>query len=447
MPDTLFAPVIQAINQFSPGSTERASAEQQARAWAANNKMLAQWDAEFYGTTKTSEQLELERMMAGVAEVSKIGGFELIPIDGFYAPRVIVLRFRPAVATDVCRVLSKFKNVAARVPGIGANPPPTVRIIDGGIEVLCARKKWEVCHLLSYIKPRRWNCWDALTLDFGVELEGAVLSVPIIHVQIAGTSGGGKTVLMNSLLGSVAMQYKPTHVQWMLLDVEKVGLCQFNGLAWFWKGVDGKMATESITDLAECYRALEQVLQEHERRLNALSKAGVDCLEKYNRRNSQNPIPRLLVVIDEYALLLSGMGRALSQEVESDDPKTIATIAKEGRTMVESLTIEISQRCRKTGIHLIVASQSARADIFDVNLRDNLATKVALKCVSPGASAVAFGYVCDDAVRLAGNGDMWVVSGGETKRAQGFYIDDETIGPNGKTKLQQLIDLAKKVQA
>ena len=153
--------------------------------------------------------------------------------------------------------------------------------------------------------------------------------------------------------------------------------------------------------------------------------------EKYNRRNSTTPMTHLLIFIDEYAALLSGSDFKLEK----------------GRGAMEALVIEISQRCRKTGIHLIVASQSARVDTFNVNLRDNLATKVALKCVSEGGSTVAFGYKCDDAIKLAGNGDMWVIGHGAPRRAQGFYIDDEAIGPNGKTKLQQLIDLAKKVQA
>lgn len=410
-----------------------------AQQWAMENGFACEWDSWWGSSTKAPivSLTPIQQMLAGVEEVSRQFGFELIATEGFEAPRVNVLRFKPAPTTDVTKLWTKFDNVIARVPGIPAMPAPVIRIIDDGIEILTARKKWAFCHLIDYIAPIPWKPWEPLQVTWGVTVEGQPYRMPLIHAQVVGETGGGKTALLNAFLGELTIIYKPWEVQWLLIDVEQVGLCQFNHLPYFWRGSDRSLPDTSICDPADGYRALQSVLVEHERRLGILKAQSVDSIERFNRKSPDTALPHLVVVVDECAVFRGNVGKALQGDgAEDSGSKVIA----EGKALADNLLIEISQRCRKTGIHLVIATQRAAQDSIDPNLRDNLGTKIVLRCNSEGGSAVAFGYKCDWAVRLAGNGDMWVAGAGGVERCQGLYLDCDEPLSNGYTRLENLVN-------
>ena len=441
--------VVAKVRQFPPNQQEEV--QRVARDWAITENRLAEWEKFFPPATPEPSAVNpevgtIDHLLRGVAFFSKEFGFGLTPVEGIQAPRVNVLRFSPELKTDVTMVARKFPNITARLKGIGASPPPIVRVIDGGIEVLCVRKNWDVCHLSQYVKSKPWQPWEKFTLPLSVSIDGNLIEPSLVHMQVAGTPGSGKTALLNALLGSVLIRYKPEQVQWLLIDPERVGLRQFNGLAWFWRGLDGRMPKKAIVDTAESVEAIRSVLDEHQRRLRLLELEGVDCLERYNRKNPST-LPHLMVIIDEYGVFLGRVGEAVVPPAEEGQkPKSAGAIDTEGRKILNDLVIDIGRICRKTGIHLIVASQRAAQDTFDPNLRDVLEIKIVLKCASQGGSQVAFGYNCDWAVQLAGNGDMWVVDGGEAQRGQGLYIDDDTVLSDGLTRLGRLLAAARLVK-
>lgn len=419
-----------------------------AQQWAMENGYAREWDQwhrQLEAEAALTPLTPIQKMLAGVEEVSRQFGFELIPIEGFEAPRVNVLRFKPAPTTDVTKLWTKFDNVIARVPGIPASPAPVIRITDDGIEILAARKKWAFCHLVDYINPLPWKSWESLQVTWGVTVEGQPYRIPLVHAQVVGETGGGKTALLNAFLGELTIVYKPWEVQWLLIDVEQVGLCQFNHLPYFWRGGDRSLPDTSICDPADGYRALESVLVEHERRLAVLKTQQVDSIERFNRKVSE-PLPHLIVVVDECAVFRSNVGRALQKERGDDAEDNTTKAIAEGKAATDNLLIEISQRCRKTGIHLVIATQRAAQDSIDPNLRDNLGTKIVLRCNSEGGSAVAFGYKCDWAVRLAGNGDMWVVGSNGVERCQGLYLDCDEPLSNGRTRLENLLNAVRSHQ-
>lgn len=407
-----------------------------AQQWAMENGFVRDWDDWFTSSAPAAPLTPIQQMLAGVEEVSRHFGFELIAIEGFEAPRVNVLRFKPAPTTDVTKLWTKFDNVIVRVPGIPATPAPVIRITDDGIEILAARKKWSFCHLVDYISPIPWKPWEPLQVTWGVTVEGQPYRIPLVHAQVVGETGGGKTALLNAFLGELTIVYKPWEVQWLLIDVEQVGLCQFNHLPYFWRGSDRSLPDTSVCDPADGYRALQSVLTEHERRLAILKTQQVDSIERFNRKRPDNALPHLVVVVDECAVFRSNVGRALLDDAGENSAKVMA----EGKAATDNLLIEISQRCRKTGIHLVIATQRAAQDSIDPNLRDNLGTKIVLRCNSEGGSAVAFGYKCDWAVRLAGNGDMWVVGSSGVERCQGLYLDCDEALSNGCTRLENLLN-------
>jgi S-DNA-T family DNA segregation ATPase FtsK/SpoIIIE len=411
-----------------------------ARAWAAAQGVAEEFEQRFRPLNP------IEQMLIGIEEISRQFGFELIAVEGFEAPRVNVLRFKPAEKTDVTRIRTKFENVIARVPGIPASPEPVIRIDNGAIEILVGREIWSCCHLNEYITSEAWDSASPLTITWGVAIEGKPFRLPLIHALIAGTTGGGKTSVLNALLGEFAIRYKPWEVQWLLIDIERVGLCQFNGLPYFWRGMDHELPSASIVDPVKAYDALSLLLKEHERRLDILASASVDTIGRYNQRNRATALPHIVAVIDEYAVFRGRLGAAIEASLPSPSGKGSERINKEGSILADKLLIEMSQRCRKTGIHLVVATQRASAQVIDPELRDNLSTRIVLQCSSKGGSAVIFGRDCDWATKLAGSGDMWVVNGPIVERCQGLYIDADEPTANGLTRLERLIHATKNHQ-
>lgn len=385
----------------------------------------------------------IQAMLQAIELYSKEHGFHLIPIAGISAPRVDVLRFRPAPATDVNKLDRQIPNLIVRVPGLLATPAPVVRLTnDNGIEILAARERWTPCHLADWIRPKEWDPWDPFTLVWGVGIDGTPCEREVVHAQITGGTGSGKTGVLNSLLGQIPIRYKPWQVQWILLDVEQVGLSAFDDQAHFWRGVHGTLPDRSIDDYAECFEALKEVLSEHERRLGLLKQSRTDSIRRYNR-TANEPLPHLVVLIDEVASLRNNVGAAIASAL--DERKSEAIVA-EGKILIDRLFEEIAMRCRKTGIHLILATQRADKDTIDVKIRANLGTKIALRCADAGTSNIAFGYTCDWAVRLTGHGDMWLIDGGRVDRCQGLYVDNDEV-VDGSTRLESLLRYTKSLYA
>jgi FtsK/SpoIIIE family len=374
-------------------------------------------------------------MLDRVVEIMGRFSVPLIAVEAVEGPRVWGLRFRPddvAGMVRVSKIEQHLDDLAARIPGF-VNP-----IIEykTPIEIQVQKATWYSCHLIDYVKMEERSADAPFNLSLGVGLDGDVRRIEVEHIQIAGCPGSGKTALQNALIGDMMLRYPPWLCQWVFIDIEKVGLKSFNGMPWFWRGVDRSLPDRAIVDPALGYDALSQLLIEHERRLDQFDTANVDDIYRYNRRYPNDPLPHLVCLIDETWAFRHNAGRALfADEIESID-----ALIKAGENAIDQKLIEIAQRCRKTGIHLIVATQRASQDVLNPMLRASLSTKVALKASDEGSSAVAFGYKCDWAIRLGKKGDFWLVHEDGVHRCQALYIDrDEPVGHNGETRLDELI--------
>lgn len=217
------------------------------------------------------------------------------------------------------------------------------------------------------------------------------------HLLIAGATGSGKSVCINTLIVSLASQVSPERLRMLLIDPKRVELTPYNGLP--------HLIAPVIVDTEPAVRALKGIMAEMFRRYRRLEELAVRNIEGYHRhRNALEPMPHLVVAVDELADLMM----AASYEVE----QTLTRLAQLGRA---------------TGIHLIVATQRPSVDVVTGLIKANFPSRIGFAVVSQVDSRTILDAA--GAERLLGRGDMLFLSGDTPKplRVQGAYVSDGEI--------------------
>ncbi len=225
------------------------------------------------------------------------------------------------------------------------------------------------------------------------------------HMLVAGTTGSGKSVLINSMIMSLLMRTTPKQVRMIMVDPKRVEFTSYNGLPHLYVPV--------VTEPRQAASALQWAVSEMERRLKVFAKAGARNLLVYNKMctsgklsemdNPPEPMPYLVVIIDELSDLMMVAGKD-----------------------VEASIVRIAQLARAAGIHLIIATQRPSANVVTGLIKSNIDTRAALKVSSGIDSRV----ILDEtgAERLLGNGDMLFKNRGLTaQRVLGCYTSDNEI--------------------
>ncbi len=239
---------------------------------------------------------------------------------------------------------------------------------------------------------------DALTLALGKDVSGqtrlaSLLKMP--HLLIAGSTGSGKTVCMNTIITTLLYQNGPDMLRFILVDPKRVELPCYNDIP--------HLLTPVVTDVKKTLNALRWCIGEMERRFDVLSKAGKRDLASYNSW-SEDKLPYIVVVIDELADIM-------------------ATVGAEA----ESLIIRLAQMARAVGIHLILATQRPSVDVITGLIKANITSRIAFAVASQMDSRTILDTT--GAERLVGRGDMLFVSAELSKpvRLQGAYLSDDEI--------------------
>ncbi len=223
------------------------------------------------------------------------------------------------------------------------------------------------------------------------------------HLLIAGSTGTGKSVCINSLLMSVIMRSTPDEVRIILIDPKRIELALYNGLPHLYVPV--------VTEAKEAASALAWSVTEMESRLRRLQKAGVRNIAMYNAAahdgklpDGMEPMPYLMIVIDELADLMMVAARE-----------------------VEDSIVRLAQLARAAGIHLVVATQRPSTDIITGLIKTNITTRIAF-AVSSGIDSRVILDV-SGAEKLVGLGDMLLStpSLSKPKRVQGALVSEEEI--------------------
>ena len=237
-----------------------------------------------------------------------------------------------------------------------------------------------------------------LPVTLGQDTAGDPVVVDLLelpHLLIAGATGSGKSVCINTVISSLLLTNQPDRVRFLMVDPKRVELTPFNGIP--------HLIAPVIVDSDEVLRALKGVVSEMFRRYRAMEEVGVRNIEGYNRK-SRDHMPYLVVVVDELAdLMMAGTYEA------------------------EQALVRLAQLGRATGVHLVLATQRPSVNVVTGLIKANIPTRAAFAVASQVDSRVVLDGA--GAERLLGKGDMLFLSQESPKprRVQGALVLDREI--------------------
>ena len=342
---------------------------------------------------RTLKTFGVEARVVEISPGPAVTRYELQPGEG-----VRVNKFT-ALADDLALALAAEDiRIEAPIPGKAAV----------GIEV--PNKERQAVPLREVMEtPQFLNSSSKLTVAFGKDNAGN----PVIgdlgkmpHLLIAGSTGSGKSVCMNTIICSLLFKARPDEVKMLMIDPKMVELSTYNGVP--------HLMAPVITDVKKAAGYLKGAVREMEVRYEAFAAAGCRNLQQYNQHCLDNPgddpdhprkpLPYIIIFVDELADLMM---------VAPAD--------------VEDSVCRLAQMARACGMHLVIATQSPRVDVITGLIKANIPSRIAFAVSSQVDSRVIMDYA--GAERLLGRGDMLYHPTGLSKamRAQGAFIDEKQV--------------------
>lgn len=313
-------------------------------------------------------------------------------------PTITRYELHPAPGTKVSRIVNLADDIALSLAA------PDVRIeapIPGkaaiGIEV--PNKQVTSVFLRDVLETEEFQKSSNLTCALGKDISGNPVMANLAempHLLIAGATGSGKSVCVNSIICSILCKAYPHEVKLVLIDPKVVELTVYNDIP--------HLLTPVVTDAKKAAAALNWMVTEMERRYKLFADSGVRDINRYNELNGDNPLPKVLVIIDELADLMMVSPRE-----------------------VEDCICRLAQMARAAGIHLIVATQRPSVDIITGLIKANIPSRISFSVSSQVDSRTILDMA--GAEKLLGKGDMLFYPVGAAKpiRVQGAYISDEEV--------------------
>lgn len=238
-----------------------------------------------------------------------------------------------------------------------------------------------------------------LTVVLGLDVSGNAVVADIAkmpHVLIAGTTGSGKSVTMNSFISSLLFRASPSEVKLILIDPKRVELTGYNGIP--------HLLTPVIVEVEKILSSLKWAMGEMDRRYKLFAERGVRNIDAYNELSGFQALPYIVIFIDELADLMA-----------------FAPVE------VEDAIARIAQMARATGIHIVVATQRPSVDVITGLIKANIPCRIAFNVSSMIDSRVIVDT--PGAEKLLGRGDMLYIPPDQAKptRIQGTYVSDKEV--------------------
>ncbi len=261
----------------------------------------------------------------------------------------------------------------------------------------------EIVHFIDIVNQEEFlNAKEPLTVALGLDIDGkgvyaSVSKMP--HALVAGATGSGKSVCINTILMSLLFKYTPDQLKLVLIDPKMVELSAYNDIP--------HLITPVITDAKIATAGLKWAVDEMERRFQLFSNEQVKDISSYNEKISKiedkKIMPYIVIVVDELADLMVIASRT-----------------------VEDAIMRLTQKARACGIHLIIATQRPSTDVIKGTIKSNIPTRLAFMVSSYVDSMTIIDSVGAD--KLLGRGDMlFAESGQPQRRVQGAYLSDTEI--------------------
>ncbi len=319
-------------------------------------------------------------------------------------PAITMFEYKPAPGVKISKISSLTNDLAMGLSALSVRiiaPIPGKDVI--GIEV--PNQKRDAVMIRDLIESSKFmEKSSALTLALGKDIAGKpfytdLRSAP--HLMIAGTTGSGKSVLLNAILASLVYKLTPRELKFIMIDPKMLELSIYDGIPHLLHPV--------VTEPAKAAAALKWAVNEMENRYRLLSEETVRDLETYNQKiEAEDPenkwdrwLPYIVIIIDELADLMMVAPSEIKESI-----------------------IRLSQKARAAGIHLIVATQRPSADIVAGLLKANFPSKISFHVSSNTDSRIILGK--GGAESLLGKGDMLYLKPGVGSliRIQGALISD-----------------------
>jgi S-DNA-T family DNA segregation ATPase FtsK/SpoIIIE len=339
------------------------------------------------------ETLDNFGVKARVTQVSRgpsITRYEIQPPPGIKVSRIVNLVDDIALSLAAAQV-----RIEAPIPGKAAV----------GIEV--PNEEVAVVTMREVLETQLFQESDSyLTVALGKDIAGNPIVADLAkmpHLLIAGATGSGKSVCMNTIIGSILFKSKPDQVKMLMIDPKVVELSNFNGIP--------HLISPVVTDAKKAATALRWVVHEMEKRYELFAGLGVKDIVRYNLAKSKEKfeegaqrLPYIVVFIDELADLMM---------VAPAD--------------VEDAICRLAQMARAAGIHLVVATQRPSVDVITGVIKANIPSRISFAVSSQTDSRTILDM--GGAERLLGRGDMLFYPTGMPKpiRVQGAYVSDQEI--------------------
>ncbi|MFK4784751.1 FtsK/SpoIIIE domain-containing protein [Fusobacterium sp. MFO224] len=275
---------------------------------------------------------------------------------------------------------------------------------EGGyVSIDIPRSKMATIRLKDIIKIK-YNTKDKLKFILGLKEDKSPLFLDLAdssspHVLIAGTSGGGKSVLLNSMIINIMLNYTPEEVKFLFIDPKEVELGIYEDSPYLYKNI--------LYEAEETVNIFKELITEMNKRYTKFKEKKVKEITSYNKKvEKDNRLPRVVVVFDEF-------GDFLGQ--------------KKFKSKLEESLSRIAQKARAAGIHLIVSTQSPKSEIITTTIRNNLGARIALKVPDGNASRLILDS--SEAENLLGKGDMFFkdTASSTLKRLKSPYISENEI--------------------
>lgn len=341
---------------------------------------------------ETLEEFNIAAEVTGIRKGPVITMFEILPAPGVKLSKIVNLQDNIAL-----RLAASSVRIVAPIPGkhaVGIEVPNRKRNIVSFREMIEG----------ELAKAGKDSKKAEIPVILGKDITGEAQTLDLVqtpHLLIAGSTGSGKSVCVNSMILSILYQRSPAEVRLILIDPKIVELKLYNDIP--------HLLTPVITEPKRAFQALQYCIYEMERRYALLDSMGVRDIRSYNKRIKERNIaaeriPYIVVVIDEFADLMATTGKEL-----------------------ESTVARLAAMSRAVGIHLVLATQRPSIDVITGLIKANIPSRIAFMVAGKMDSRIIIDMV--GAEKLLGKGDMLVASAWDPFpiRMQGAFVSEEEV--------------------
>ena len=311
-------------------------------------------------------------------------------------PVVTLYEFEPAPGVKVSKIINLSDDIARHTSSVSTR----VSVIPGkntvGIEI--PNTKRDDVYLSEIISSDNFSKKEnSLPIALGKTISGIPITVDLTsmpHLLVAGTTGSGKSVCINSIIMSLLYKHGPDNCKFILIDPKMLELSSYEGIP--------HLLTSVITDAKKATSALSWTVKEMESRYRLMSSDGVKNIDGYNQKHKLK-MPYIVVVVDEMSDLMLVSGKEIEGYVQ-----------------------KLSAMARAAGIHIIMATQRPSVDVITGTIKANFPTRVSFQVSSKIDSKTILGE--QGAEQLLGKGDMlFMSSANKIFRIHGPYVSESEI--------------------